>query len=308
LYIAKPTPYYEAMMDDHHHPPHAHGSGHSLTWSFALTLGFAFVEGVGGWWAHSLALLGDAGHMFSDATALGLAAMAARVALRPPSTRHSYGLGRAEVVAAVANSLFMVAVVIAIAVAAVIRLQAPAPVKGGTVMSVALAGLIINLMVAWILSHGERTLNTRAALLHVIGDLLGSIAALTAGTVIYFTGWTPIDPLLSLFICALILYSALRLLREALHVIMEGVPSYLDLPEVGQSMAALPGVGSIHDLHIWTLSSGQVMLSAHVLIADMTHWEETLAALQSLLRERFGIDHMTLQPERDFSVVQVPPV
>ena len=272
-----------------------------------MTLGFAFVEGAGGWWADSLALLGDAGHMMSDATALGVAALAAWVAKRPPSTRHSYGMGRAEVVAAVANSLFMVAVVAAIAVAAVIRLQSPAPVKGGAVIGVALAGLIINLMVAWILSRGERTLNTRAALLHVAGDLLGSIAALTAGTVIYFTGWTPIDPLLSLFICALILYSALRLLREALHVIMEGVPSYLDLPEVGHTMAALPGVGSIHDLHIWTLSSGQVMLSAHVVIADMSRWEEIFDALQTLLQERFGIDHMTLQPERDFSIVPVPP-
>lgn len=291
---------------DHHHPP-THGGGYNLMWSFVLTLGFALVEAAGGWWADSLALLGDAGHMISDATALGVAALAAWVARRPPSARHSYGLGRAEVVAAIANSLFMVIVVVAIAVAAVVRLQSPAPVKGGAVIGVALAGLAINLVVAWILNRGERTINTRAALLHVLGDLLGSLAALTAGLVIYFTGWTPIDPLLSLFICALILYSALRLLREALHVIMEGVPPYLDLPEIGWSMAAQQGVLSIHDLHIWTLSSGQVMLSAHVVIADMAQWEETLVALQTLLRERFGIDHMTLQPEPDFSVVPVPP-
>jgi len=297
------------MTDEHHHhPPHTHAGGRSLIWSFALTFGFAIVEGAGGWWADSLALLGDAGHMISDAAALGLAALAAWVAKRPPSVRHSYGLGRAEVVAAIGNSLFMVMVVAAIAVAAVMRLQTPVPVKGGAVIGVALAGLMINLIVAWVLSRGERTLNTRAALLHVMGDLLGSVAALTAGIVIYTTGWTPIDPLLSLFICALILYSSVRLLREALHIIMEGVPHDLDLREVGGAMAALHGVSSIHDLHIWTLSSGKPMLSAHAVISDMAHWEETRAALQTLLQDRFGIDHITVQPEpmRDLGVVHVP--
>ena len=289
----------------HHHPP---SDRRSLTWGFALTMGFALVEGVGGWWAGSLALFGDAGHMISDATALGFAALAAWVAKQPPSTRHSYGLGRAEVVAAIVNSLLMVAVVVAIAIAAVMRLRSPAPVAGITVMGVAFVGLLINVAVAWILSRGEHTLNTRAALIHVMGDLLGSIAALAAGAVVFFTGWTPIDPILSLFICALILFSALRLLREALHVIMEGVPLDLDLPEVGQAMAATPGVDSIHDLHIWTLSSGQVMLSAHVIIPDLSQWEDTLQSLRELIHERFHIDHVTLQPELDVhgSVIHVP--
>lgn len=295
------------MTHDHRHPHHEHAIGHSLTWAFALTLGFAFIEGGGGLWADSLALLSDAGHMVSDATALGLAALATWVAKRPPSSRHSYGLGRAEVVAAVVNSLLMVAVVVTIAITAILRLQTPAPVKGGAVIGIALAGLLINLIAAWILNRGEQTLNSRAAFMHVMGDLLGSVAALSAGIVIYFTGWTPIDPLLSLLICALILYSALRLLREALHVIMEGVPDYLKLPEVGKAMAAAEGVGSIHDLHIWTLSSGKVILSAHVVIPNMTTWEETLDTLRALLRERFAIEHATLQPERDISVVHVPP-
>jgi cobalt-zinc-cadmium efflux system protein len=295
-------------MGDHHHHHHSPGDGRRLIWSFAVTAGFAVVEGVGGWWAGSLALFGDAGHMISDATALGFAALAAWVAKQPPSARHSYGLGRAEVVAAVVNSLLMVAVVVAIAIAAVLRLRTPTPVSGGTVMGVALAGLLINVGVAWILSRGEHTLNTRAALLHVMGDLLGSIAALTAGAVVYFTGWTPIDPILSLFICALISYSALRLLREALHVIMEGVPPDLDLREVGRAMAMTQGVRSVHDLHIWALSSGKVMLSAHVIISDMTHWEVTLTALRELIHARFDIDHVTLQPELDGhgNVVHVP--
>ena len=265
--------------------------------ALALTLGFAVVEAFAGWWSGSLALLGDAGHMVTDTTALGLAAFASSLARRPPTTKHSYGLGRAEVVAAFINSLFMLVVVAGIVVAAVDRLLTPRPVAGGAVMGVAALGLIINILVAFRLSRGEKTLNTRAALLHVIGDLLGSVAALFAGLVIYFTGWTPIDPILSLFICSLILYSSVRLLRDVLHVIMEGVPMHLDLPEVGRAMAGVDGVTSVHDLHIWTLSSGLVALSAHVVIHDMAVWETILGALRHELHERYGIEHVTLQPE-----------
>ncbi|MBZ0092788.1 MAG: cation diffusion facilitator family transporter, partial [Sulfuricellaceae bacterium] len=140
-------------------------------------------------------------------------------------------------------------------------------------------------------------LNTRAALLHVFGDLLGSVAALIAGAVIYFTGWLPIDPLLSLVVSLLILFSSLRLLREALHVLMEGVPSGIHLEEVGQAMARLEGVNSIHDLHIWSLSSGKVALSAHTVIGDMQDWTQLLERMRSMLHDRFDIDHITLQPE-----------
>lgn len=286
-------------MGGHHPHGQAHDStsGRHLFWGLGITAGFALVEAVGGWWSGSLALLGDAGHMITDATALGIAAFAAWVARQPPSARHSYGLVRAEAVAALANGLFMLLVVGGIAYHAVERLRHPHEVAGGMVMLIAAVGLVVNLVVARILHSGEQTLNTRAALLHVLGDLLGSVAALVAGAVIYFTNWTPIDPLLSLLICALILISSLRLLRDVLHVIMEGVPPYLDLPEVGQTMAAVPGVHSIHDLHIWTLSSGLVALSAHVVIDDMTRWEGVLADLRRLLHDRYGIEHVTLQPE-----------
>jgi len=298
-------------MHAHHHHDHDHGHAHhphgdGLLWGVGLTLAFALLEGAAGWWAQSLALLGDAGHMVSDATALGLAALAARIARRPPSHRHSYGLGRAEVVAALLNSLLMVAVVTLIALAAIERLRTPVAVQGGAVMVIALAGLGVNILVAWVLSRGERTLNTRAALLHVMGDALASVAALAAGTVIYFTGWMPIDPLLSLLICALILFSGLRLLREALHVIMEGVPPYLELREVGRAMAAVTGVDSVHDLHIWTLSSGNVVLSAHVVIPSLNQWDDVLLAMRALLRERYGIEHVTLQPESKPAGVRVP--
>lgn len=282
--------------DSHHHRPQR--VTNSLLVALVLTLAFAFAEALAGWWSGSLALLGDAGHMVSDATSLGLAAFAAWVAKRPPSLRHSYGLGRAEVLAAVANALLMFLVVVGIVMAAITRLNNPTPVAGGMVMAVAALGLVVNLVVAWMLRHGERTLNTRAALLHVMGDLLGSVAALVAGAVIYFTGWMPIDPILSLLICALILFSSFHLLREALHVLMEGVPAGMDMPEVGRAMAGVGGVASIHDLHIWTLSSGRIALSAHVAMRDMQHWQATLAALQALLHDRYGIEHATLQPEQ----------
>lgn len=283
---------------------HQHATGNSLLWSLVVTAGFALIEAIGGWWSSSLALLGDAGHMLTDTTALGLAAFAAWVGRQPPSARHSYGLVRAEVIAAMVNSLFMLVIVVGIAAYAIERLNNPQPVKGGAVMVIASIGLMVNIIVALILHRGEKTLNTRAALLHVMGDLLGSVAALIAGAVIFFTGWIPIDPLLSLLICVLILYASLRLLWEALHVIMEGVPRYIDLPEVGQAMAGVGAVKSIHDLHIWTLSSGMVALSAHVVISDMAQWHEILVSLRNLLHDRYAIDHVTLQPELDHQIVQ----
>ena len=282
-------------MHDHPHtqPPRRH----VLIIALLLTLGYAAVEAVVGLWSGSLALLGDAGHMLTDATALGIAALAARLALQPPSPRHSYGLARIEVVAALVNALFMLGVIALIAWEAVARLQTPAPVQGLAVMITAAIGLLINGVVAWLLLHGDGSLNVRAALLHVMGDLLGSVAALAAGTVIWLTGWTPIDPLLALLICGLILYSTLHILREALHVMMEGVPLHLDLREVGQAMAGVAPVKAVHDLHIWTLGSGRVALSAHIVLDQLEHWEQVLTQLEHLLHERYDIDHVTLQPE-----------
>lgn len=289
----------------HDHDHHvAHGG---LRWALTLTLVFALVEALGGWWAGSLALLGDAGHMFSDSVALGIAGLAAWFSRRPPSARHSYGLMRVEVIAALLNGLLMLAVVTGIVVEAIQRLQSPRTVSGLTVVVIASAGLVINIIVALALSRGDRDMNTRAALLHVMGDLLGSVAALIAGAVIYYTGWAPIDPILSLVICGLILYSTLRLLRDALHVLMEGVPPHLDLNTVGRSLAGIAGVVSVHDLHIWMLSSGMPALSAHVVLKDMSQWSKILDEMRDLLRRRYAIDHVTLQPEIGVSGPQADP-
>ncbi|MCG6974854.1 MAG: cation diffusion facilitator family transporter [Acidiferrobacterales bacterium] len=295
-------------MHDH---PHSHTSGHMpaqqsvLVWALLITLGFAAVEALAGWWSGSLALLGDAGHMVSDAFALGFASLAAWVARKPPTPTHTYGLGRADVIAAMINGLFMLVVVAGIAIEAIDRFRSPQPVLGGAVISVALLGLVINAIVAALLHRGEQTLNVRGAMLHVIGDLLGSVAALIAGLVVYSTGWTPIDPILSLFICALILFSSVRLLREAVHIVMEGVPPHIDLRQVGETMlAGSERVRSVHDLHIWNLSSGTIALSAHVLVDSLDNWDELLEQQRQLLHDRFGIEHVTLQPETGTHVLR----
>ncbi|QIL89783.1 cation diffusion facilitator family transporter [Microbulbifer harenosus] len=284
-------------MHDHAH--HHHGSDHlkPLVWGLVITLVFAMVEAIGGWISGSLALLGDAGHMVTDSFSLALGAVAALLARKPASREMSFGWGRAEVLAALVNAVLMLVIVIGISIAAFDRLRAPQPVQGGMVMLIAAIGLLVNIAVAWVLHRGEQTLNIRGALLHVMGDLLGSVAALVAGAVIYFTGWTPIDPLLSVLICVLILFSSLKLLRDAVDVLMQRVPRELSLPIVGETMAAVEGVKSVHDLHIWRLDSRSVSLSAHIVVEDLIAWPRVLERLRKTLHQRFDIDHITLQPE-----------
>jgi len=293
--------------DAHQHSGHHHESHHvatrnrfgsrALIAGLCLTLAFAVVELFSGWVFGSLALMSDSGHMFSDATALAIAVVAARIALRPPGSRHTYGFARAEVVAAFINGMLLLAIVVVIFVEAVRRLQNPGPVSGEGVMLVAALGLVVNLGVLYLLGRGERNLNTRAATLHVLGDLVGSVAALTAGAVIYATGWDPIDPLLSMVIAVLILVSTVRILREALHVLMEGVPLEISLADVGHALAQIDGIRSVHDLHIWTIASGKVALSAHVDVDTLQDWPVMLEKMRSLTRSQFGIDHVTVQPE-----------
>lgn len=284
-------------MHDHVHHRNGNGALRPLLIALILTLGFSFVEAVGGWLSGSLALLSDAGHMLTDSFALALGAVAAVLAKKPADRELSFGWGRAEVLAAVTNGLIMLLIVAGISFAAINRLHNPQPVHGGTVMLIAFVGLLINIVAAWVLYRGERTLNIRGALLHVMGDMLGSVAALISGAVIYFTGWVPIDPLLSLLICFLILISCVRLLRDAVDVLMERVPRELSLPVVGETLAQVNGVRSVHDLHIWRLDSSTISLSAHIVVDDLQAWPAVLERLRETLIKRFGIDHITLQPE-----------
>lgn len=274
-------------------------SQHVLAWALGLTLMFAVVEVVTGFMANSLALISDAGHMVTDAAALGLALLAQLVAKRPPSAKHSFGFGRAEALAAFVNALAMLLLVGWIVFEAIGRFSKPQPVAGGMVLVVAAIGLSINVVVAWVLSQDKKSMNTRAALVHVLGDMLGSVAAIAAGAIIYVTGWMQADPLLSIFVSLLILKSTISLLRESYHALMEGVPHHIDYLQIGEDLHQVPGVLSVHDLHVWDMSPGEPALIGHLEIADLREWPRVLAEVKAMLLTKHGIDHITVQPEAD---------
>lgn len=269
----------------------------ALAFALTLTLLFALVEVVTGFVSNSLALISDAGHMVTDAAALGLALLAQLIAKRPPSSRHSFGFVRAEALAAFVNCLAMLLLVAWIVYEAVQRLTHPEPVQGGVVLVVAALGAAINIAVAWVLSRDTDSINTRAALVNVLGDLLGSVAAIAAGAIIYFTGWVRIDPILSIFVSLLILKSTVGILRESYHFLMEGVPHGIDYLQVGADLAEVEGVLSVHDLHVWDMSPGHPALIGHLEIADLADWPAVLRRVKAMLLDKHGIDHVTLQPE-----------
>ncbi|MAZ77397.1 MAG: cation transporter [Legionellaceae bacterium] len=284
----------------HGHGHHHHGANSSLKVIIIATIiifGFAIIEVIGGAIANSLALWSDAAHMLTDAASLMLAGFAAWIAKRPPSDKFTYGLGRAEVIGATISSMILLIMVIAIVATGVDRLHREHHVDGGTVAIIAAIGLIANIVVAYVLSHGEKNLNIRAAIIHVLGDVLGSFAAIIAGVIIYFTGWMPIDAILSFVIAGLIFVASFRLLLETLSVLMEGVPKGMTLADVGNHMASVDGIHSVHDLHIWTLATGQIMLTAHVNLTNIEHWQTYLKHLKHLLHDKYEIEHITLQPE-----------
>ncbi|WP_081689172.1 cation diffusion facilitator family transporter [Inquilinus limosus] len=288
-----------------HHPGHHHGMPEGadgerrLLAALAITAGFMLLEAAGGWIANSLALLADAGHMLTDAAALALAWLAARMARRPRDARRSYGYGRVQVLAAFANGIVLLAVVVAIVVEAAGRLAAPAPVEGGLMMGIAAAGLVANLVAYRVLQGGDRTnLNLRGAALHVMGDLLGSIGALAAGAVILLTGWTPIDPILSVLVSLLVLRSAWAILRESGHVLVEGTPGGIDEAALTAAiLAGVPAVIDVHHVHAWTLTPGRPIVTLHARLREGADSDQAIGAVTRLLRDRFGIDHATVQAE-----------
>ena len=251
---------------------------------------------IGGLWSGSLALLADSGHLATDAAALLFSLAANRIAQRPVSERHSFGLARAEVIAAFVNSLALLAVVVWLVVEGIARIRQPVPVNGIAVFLIAAVGLTVNLTVAWVLSRHRENLNMRAALLHVLGDLLGSVAALVAGAVIILTGYTVVDPLLSMLVSGLILRSVLGVLKESTLVLLDSVPTGVEFREVGEALVRIEGVRSIHDLHVWSMVPGRNAVSAHVLIDRIERWPRILQEARTVLARDFGIDHVTLQP------------
>lgn len=286
----------------HHEAAHAHRRAHEtsrrrLGAVLALTLTFLVVEAVGATLTNSLALLADAGHMLSDVAALSLALVANWYAARPPTARRTYGHVRAEVLAALANGLALAAVAVFVFVEAIQRLGEPPHVQGQGALLVATAGLAANLLAAWLLHQGGgHNLNEQGALLHVLSDALGSLGAMAAGALVWLSGWSAADALVSILIGLLVLGSSASLLRRTLAVLMEAAPSHIDPGEVGETMARVPGVATVHDLHVWTVASGFPALSAHVEASGRSSGE-VLHHLQRVLRERFGLEHVTLQVE-----------
>ncbi|MCE0734051.1 cation diffusion facilitator family transporter [Halomonas sp. G15] len=283
----------------HDHAHHAHDSRRRLSWAIVLTGGFMVAEVVGGIVSGSLALLADAGHMLTDTAALALAWFAAWISQRPADGRRSYGYHRVQTLAAFVNGITLIAIVVWIAIEAVRRFLAPVEVMGGTMLTIAVLGLGVNLVVFAILHGGDRdNLNMRGAALHVLGDLLGSVAAIVAALVILATGWTPIDPLLSLLVAALILRSAWKLTREAGHILLEGSPHDPDAATLRREIPeALPAVHDVHHVHIWSLTPARHLVSLHAAVEAGEDRQATLVAIKALLVERYGIRHATIQVE-----------
>ncbi|HPC82950.1 MAG TPA: cation diffusion facilitator family transporter [Thermoanaerobaculaceae bacterium] len=288
-------------------PPHGHHhhrlaadrrNRRRLLVTLALTLAYMVAEVLGAWLTNSLALLADAGHMLSDAGALGLALFAIWMAGRRPSPRHTFGFYRTEILAALANGALLAALAVLIVREAVGRLAAPALVRPGPLMVIAAGGLVVNVVGMLVLRGGARdSLNLRGAFLHVAGDALGSVQVLLAGLAIQFFGWRWVDPVASMVIAVLIVASAWGILRDAVSVLMEGVPGHLDADRVREAVLGVEGVAGVHDLHVWTIGSGFVALSAHV-NADPHAGEELLWRIHEVLHRDFGIRHTTIQVER----------
>ncbi|MGH7789455.1 MAG: cation diffusion facilitator family transporter [Candidatus Binatia bacterium] len=270
----------------------------ALGWALALTAVFCVVEFVGGWLTNSLALMSDAVHMLTDVAALGLGLFALWIAARPPNTQKTFGYHRAEILAALANGVALCLAVIFIVREALERLTSTAPVRVEGMLIIAAIGLAVNLLCAWLLHPSEgSSLNLRAAFLHVIADLLGSLGAIVAALVIMVTGWYPADAIAACVISVLVLFSAWNLVRESLDILMEAVPPHIDIDTLRGALETAGGACRVHDLHVWTLTTGRYALSAHAVIDPSADGEAVLARMRGLLETDFDIGHVTIQLE-----------
>jgi cobalt-zinc-cadmium efflux system protein len=285
--------------DGHRH--HGEGTGaRQLVLVLALTASFTVVEVIGGLLTGSLALLADAGHMLSDAASLALALLAAWLGGRAATSQQTFGYRRAEVLAALVNGLALIVIALWILGEAYRRLSRPPEVLGGWMLAVAVLGLLVNLVAARILFGGhQENLNVAAAARHVLADLLGSIGAVAAAAIILLTGWRYADPAVSVVIALLVLGSSWPILRDAVRILLESTPRGVDAATVGRAMAERPGVVEVHDLHIWTISSGFPALAAHVLVAPGDDCHARRRELEQMLHDFFGIHHTTLQVDHE---------
>lgn len=294
----EPTEKHGGHDHDHSHGPGAYRGAdrRALFVAALLTAGFMVAEAAGGIITGSLALLADAGHMLSDSFSLILALVAVSLAARPATSKRTYGFNRAEILAALVNGLLLVLVSIWVIYEAIRRLGEPVEILGRGMLVIAVLGLLINLVAAWVLyKGGGESLNVKAALRHVLADLVGSIGVIIAALVIMATGWEPIDALISIFISVLIAASAWSILRESVDVLLEAAPKDVDTEEIGLAMARTEGVSQVHDLHVWQITSGFPTLSAHVLVNPETDCHSTRRELERLIHDQYEIEHTTIQ-------------
>jgi cobalt-zinc-cadmium efflux system protein len=285
-------------VHEHGHPHQSGSNRRRLAIVLTLTVLYMFAEVVGGFLTNSLALLSDAGHMLTDIAALALAMFALWFAARPVTHKKTYGYYRMEILAALANGTALVVIALLISLEAVQRLRRPEPVHGFELLLIATGGLAVNMISAWLLhAASEENLNMRGAFLHVLSDALGSVGAIVAGVLIWLWGWTIVDPIISVLMCLLVIYSAWQLISESVNILLEGTPSHINIRAVIETMERVEGVAGVHDLHVWTISSGKEALSAHVTIEAGASHKETLDALQQRLRSQFNIGHVTIQLE-----------
>lgn len=284
-----------------HEHGHSHSAGSLLGAALALTSAFMLIEFAGGVLARSLALIADAGHMLTDSAALALAWAATRIAARPADTRRSFGYQRLRVLATFINGCALLFLVAWIAVEAAQRLLTPAPVDARLVLWIGSIGFAINLIVFAMLRRGDgHDMNVSAATLHVIGDLLGSLAAIVAAVIILLTGWLPIDPLLSLLVCALIVRSAWSLVLRSAHILMEGSPDWLDLAELRSTLEdRIPAIRDVHHVHAWLVGPQETLLTMHASVSGGADHSLVLKDAKAVLAERFGITHATIQIEAE---------
>lgn len=280
----------------HHHGHIPAGTNEKVVMAgFLLTFAFMLVEFVGGYLSGSLALMADAGHMLIDASALALAWAGFYFGKKPINAQKTFGYLRLEVLAALFNSLFLFGLTLWVAYEAVMRIARPVEIMAGSMLIVAVLGLSVNALVFYILNKGEKDhLNIKGAVLHVMGDMLGSVAAIGAAVVIYFTGWSPIDSILSIFVCLLILKNVWRLFKNAFDILMEGVPGGIDISEIKERVLHVRGVKSVCHIHIWALTSGKIMATLNISVKNERHILSTVKAVKRVLAEEFGIVHTTV--------------
>ena len=287
----------------HDHGAHSHGGNRRrLLIALVITALFTVVEVIGGLITRSLALLADAGHMLTDSMALALAVFAFVISARPPDSQRSFGYHRMQIIAAFVNGLTLLAIVAWILIEAVRRLIAPPEVMGETMLYVAIAGLLVNIVSFAILHGGDQdNLNMRGAALHVLSDLLGSVAAIAAALVIIYTGWMPVDPLLSIVVALLILRSALFIVRRSGHILLEGTPDWLNIDEMKERLtSAVPSVSDVHHVHVWGLTQERLMLTMHVVLDDGEgDAAATIRSVKSILASDYGIHHSTIEIEME---------